>query len=262
MVTVSNQSLSKPSEYETQTIRLTSRLLHIGSSVSQLNPFEYVQSGGYVYLPDQEALARSLRARGFLNDYVQYIEDRQDLTSLLEDALGNEWWTAPGADGEAIFPKKLRIRKWAEDRITDFRPMIRNGFGHHYIPGSSIKGAMRTAIAYYLLKHAKEHHVPDSQHPSAIERRLQQSMGELKRRAKFVDDQLFMDELFTNFSLVGHRGRLRTGPNTDFMRAIHIRDSDTLMERKVKRQGKPPVIKNHPVAAEVIVSSRFNDYRA
>lgn len=262
MVIAANNALVKPDVYETQTIRLTSRMVHIGSAVSQLNPFEYVQTGGFVYLPDQEALARSLRARGFLNSYVQRIEDREEITSLLEDALGENWWQVKGTDGEPIFPKKLRIHKWAQNRITDLRPMIRDGFGYHYIPGSSIKGAIRTAIAYYLLKHAKEHRVPESQRISAIERRLQKSMGELKKRAKFFDDQVFMDQLFTDFNLTGNRSRVRTGPNTDFMRAVHVSDSDPLIEEKVERQGKKPIPKNLPVIAEVIVSSRFNDHRA
>lgn len=49
--------------------------------------------------------------------------------------------------------------KWTLDemhRVTDLRPMIRNGFGQLYIPGSSIKGAIRTAIAYHLLAYADE----------------------------------------------------------------------------------------------------------
>ena len=260
-MTTSQPTLSKPDVYETQTIRLTSRMLHIGSAVSQLNPFEYVQSGGFVYLPNQEALARSLRARGFLNTYIQRIEDREEITDLLEDAFGDDWLQAQG-DGQVIFPKRLRIRKWAQGRITDFRPMIRDGFGYHYIPGSSIKGAIRTAIAYHLLKHAKEHRVPEAQRLSAIEHRLQKSMGDLKRRAKFFDDDVFMDELFSNFALKGDRSNTRTGPNTDFMRAVHVSDSVTLSERKLTSKSGRPFFKNLPVAIETIISSRFQNYRA
>lgn len=263
MVIAPQGALNKPNVYETQEIRLTSRMLHIGSAVSQLNPFEYVQSGGFVYLPDQEALARSLRSRGFLNSYVQRIEDRKDITDLLEDALGEDWLQAKDSEGALIFPERLRIRKWAQGRITDLRPMIRDGFGYHYIPGSSIKGAIRTAIAYHLLKHAKERRVPEAQRISAIERRLQKSMGDLKRRAKFFDDVVFMDELFTNFALKGNRGKARTGPNTDFMRAVHVSDSTPLSERKLtaKKTGRP-FFKNLPVAVETIVSSRFQNYQA
>lgn len=140
--------------------------------------------------------------------------------------------------------------------------MIRDGFGYHFIPGSSIKGAVRTAIAYYLLKHADRYNVPKQSQVSTIEKQLRQSMGELKRKAKFYDDQAFIDTLFTDFSLKGNRGRDRTGPNTDFMRAIHVSDSNPLQEIRVERPGKSPFPRNLPVAAEVIVSSRFNNYQA
>jgi len=259
-------SLAKPDTYETnheiKRIRLTSRLLHIGSAVSRLNPFEYVQTGSFVYLPDQEALARLLKARGFLNSYVQRIEDRDEIVSLLQDALGEDWVKATTSEGEPIFPRRLRIRKWTDAQITDLRPMIRDGFGHHFIPGSSIKGAIRTAIAYHLLKHADRYNVPKQNQVSAIERQLRQSMGELKRKAKFYDDRAFMDTLFTDFSLQGSLGKDRNGPNTDFMRAVQVSDSQPLQEERIERPNRKPLPRNLPVAAEVIVSSRFNNYQA
>jgi CRISPR-associated protein Csm5 len=158
----------------------------------------------------------------------------------------------------------LRIRKWTNEQITDLRPMIRDGFGYHYIPGSSVKGAIRTAIAYHLLKHADQYKVPKQQQVSAIENQLRKSMGELKNRnkAKFFDDKLFMDALFTDFSIEGSCSKEKTGPNTDFMRAVHVSDSGPLKEEKIERPGKKPLPRNLPVVAEVIVSSRFPDYRA
>jgi CRISPR-associated protein Csm5 len=266
MTPKSDLSLTKPDIYkanhEIKRIRLTSRLLHIGSAVPRLNPFEYVQTGKFVYLPDQEALARVLKARGFLNPYIQRIEDREEIVTLLEDALGDDWVKATAPEGEPIFPRRLRVRKWTDARITDLRPMIRDGFGYHFIPGSSIKGAIRTAIAYHLLKHAARYNVSKQHQVSAIEHQLRQSMGELKRKAKFYDDSAFMDALFTDFSLTGNLGRNRTGPNTDFMRAIQVSDSNPLQEEKIERPNRNPVPRNLPVAAEVIVSSRFNNYQA
>jgi CRISPR-associated protein Csm5 len=257
-------SLTKPDVLETRQIRLVSRMLHIGSAVSKLNPFEYVQTGKFVYLPDQEALARVLRQRGALNEYIHRIEDREEIVTLLEDVFGDDWTEATDEEGSPIFPKDLRSLNWSTQRITDLRPMIRNGFGHHFIPGSSIKGAIRTAIAYHLLKNADQYRVPKFSRISEIESQLRQSMGELKRKAKFTDDRLFMDELFSNYGLTyqGREVRTRQGPNTDIMRAIHISDSTPLIEKKVKREGKTPIFRNLPVVAEVIVSSRFPDYKA
>jgi len=88
--------------------------------------------------------------------------------------------------------------------------MIRNGFRHHYIPGSSIKGAIRTAIAYHLLKYADKYGVPKFSRVSEIESQLRQSMGELRRKAKFADDRLFKDELFANYGLTYQGREVRT----------------------------------------------------
>ncbi|MEM8717426.1 MAG: type III-A CRISPR-associated RAMP protein Csm5 [Cyanobacteria bacterium P01_G01_bin.4] len=264
MTVTATGAISKPQVAETKRIRLTSRVLHIGSAVQKLNPFEYVQTGQFVYLPDSEVLSRELRKRGFLNDYIYTIEERKPITQLLKNALGEDWETAKGEDGQAIFPRSLRSLKWAQGTITDLRPMIRDGFGRPYIPGSSIKGAMRTAIAYHLLKNADRYRVAKDNRASAIEKQLRSSMGDLKRKARFTDDSLFMDELFSNFGLSFQEREVkaRQGPNTDFMRAIQVSDSQPLVERRVQREGKRPVFFNLPVATETLVSSRWPDYKA
>jgi CRISPR-associated protein Csm5 len=264
MTTVTNSALAKPKVYETQRIQLTSPLLHIGSAVSRLNPFEYVQTDQRIYLPHQDVLARMLKRRGYLDDYIARIEDREDITSLLEAALGENWRQVKSDRGEAIFPRSMSSLKWVKGRVTDLRPMIRNGMGHLYIPGTSIKGAIRTAIAYHLLKHADQYNVPNPQQISEIERKLRQSMGELKHRAKFFDDKLLMDQLFTDFDLVygDRQAGARKGPNTDFMRAVHVTDTEPLLEQQViNKQGQKGIL-NLPVAAEVIVSSHFPDRKA
>lgn len=263
MVSTPENALSKPEVYETKRIQLTSPMLHIGSEVSKLSPFEYVQTSDRVYLPNREALAKALNRKGKLQEYIRRIEDREEITSLLKDAFGDDWQTEE-FDGESIFPKTGISRKWTEENITDFRPMIRNGFGQRYIPGSSIKGAIRTAIAYHLLKHSNKYQVTQRYRVSEIEKRLRETMGELKRNAKFADDRLFMDNLFAEFDLY-YQGEIvnsRNGPNTDFMRAIHVTDSQPLLEKTLVNKKGNRIPFNIPVAAEVIVSSKFNDNKA
>ncbi len=258
-------ALSKSKDYETKQILLTSPMLHIGSSVPRLSPFEYVQTGSRVYLPNQEALARSLKQRGFLDQYIYEIENRKSIVSLLENAFGEAWQNAKTEQGDPIFPKHLSSLKWTDERITDLRPMIRNGFGALYIPGSSIKGAIRTAIAYHLLKHSDKYSVPQKHQVSAIEERLRQSMGELKRRAKFADDEHFMNTLFSDFQLLrdGKEARGKTSlPNTDFMRAVQVSDSSALVEEKTTNKKGQTIISNLAIVPEVIVSSHFPDGRA
>lgn len=267
MVASQDLTLSRPEFYESRRIQLTSPLLHIGSAVSQLNPFEYVQTAKKVYFPDGEALAKGLQTRGRLNDYIRAIEQREEIADILKQAFGEDWQEATDPQGNPIFPEIFIDAKWTEQKITDLRPMIRNGFGQLYIPGSSIKGAIRTAIAYHLLKHADRYHVPNSQRVSEIEKQLRQKLksGELKSKGKqkFLDDELLMNNLFSNFSLSyqDRAVKARTGPNTDFMRAIQVTDCQPLVKGTLKQKGKP-IAFNVPIVAEVIVSSHFEDERA
>ncbi|MEA5471206.1 type III-A CRISPR-associated RAMP protein Csm5 [Spirulina sp. 06S082] len=262
--------ITKPNVYETARIRLTSPMLHIGSEVSQLSPFEYVETPDRVYLPDKDALAIALLKRGYLNDYIGAIERKESIEDVLDDAFGDNWNRAKSPSGQRIFPPHLSSRNWVEGNITDLRPMIRNGFGYLYIPGSSIKGAIRTAIAYHLLKNSKQYNAPVQ--VSAIEKQLRQKLdsGEFKNKfkQKFADDRLLMNDLFENFSLqYKHESQiyspsLRTGPNTDFMRAIHVTDSQPLLEKTLtSKKGKKQKF-NIPVVSEVVVSSHFSDGKA
>ncbi len=259
-------ALKKPDFYQSKRIQLTSQILHIGSSVSRLNPFEYVQTDKKVYLPNQEALAKGLLSQGrqFLNDYIQAIEERQDITKLLKQAFGIEWWKATDTNDYPIFPKEAISQKLTSEKITDLRPMIRNGMGQLFIPGSSIKGAIRTAIAYHLLKHGDRYQVPSSKRVSEIEKTLRQKLGQINQyQHKFLDDELFMDSLFSEFSLTyQERNFPGKGPNTDFLRALKITDSEPLLESKIKTKKGEEIPVNMPVVAEVIVSSRFPDYLA
>lgn len=268
---LSSIALKKPEVYESKKIQLTSPILHIGSAVSRLNPFEYVQTSKKVYLPNQEALAKALHKKGgrYLNDYIQAISDRQDISNLLKDAFGEQWWSiTDDATGELIFPKNSISLKLTEERITDLRPMIRNGMGQLYIPGSSIKGAMRTAIAYYLLKHECDYNVPFSipfsKRVSEIEQKLgERLLGRINRHEqKSLDKKLFMESLFSDFTLTyQNRKFFGNSQNTDFLRALKVSDSEPLSEPKIPKQGKSIPV-NLPVVAEVIVSSRFPDYLA
>lgn len=261
----SDHILSKPEVYETKQIQLTSPILHIGSAVSKLSPFEYVATSKRVYLPNSEVLAKAFQQQGRLDEYIRRIENQEDLTTLLQATFGDNWENACDSNKEAIFPKHTSSLRWTQQKITDLRPMIRNGFGQLYIPGSSIKGAIRTAIAYHLLKHADKYGLPRTQQLSEIELKLHESMGQIKQRPKFADDKLFMDALFSEYNFI-YQDKPALGktssPNLDLMRAIQVTDSQPLLERKVTdKQGKPHFY-NLPVTAEVIIISYWEDDKA
>lgn len=267
MVTYSDLNIKKPKILESRRIQLISPILHIGSEVQKINKFEYVQTDDKIYIPNQEALAKALKRRGdsFLNKYIQIIKERGDITILLNEAFPSGWLNEKDADGNLIFPRTGISCNWAGE-LTDLRPMIRNGMGHRYIPGSSIKGAIRTAIAYHLIKHADKHQVPSSKQVSEIEKTLRQKLklGQLNQyQQKSLDDELFMNSLFSEFNLT-HQERifLAKGANSDFLRVLKITDTKPLLESKIITEKGQEIPINIAVVAEVLVSSRFLDYLA
>ncbi len=139
------------------------------------------------------------------------------------------------------------------------------GWEQLYIPGSSIKGAIRTAIAYYLLKHGDRYNVPKNQKVSEIEKKLRSKLGELgnKHKQKSADDDLFMETLFSEYTLT-YQGKIYNGSsqNTDFLRVLSVSDCEPLIERKLTNKKGQSIPINLPIVAEVIVSSRFPDYLA
>lgn len=252
---------------EVKKFQLYSQMFRIGSEVPTLNPFEYVVApNNRVYLPDCDALAQALREEGKLQEYINRIEDRKEIKTLLKNTFGDRWYNIETDDGKPIFPDYRSSKRLTDKEITDLRPMIRNGMGKLYVPGSSIKGAIRTAIAYYLLKHEEQFRVPQQNRISSIESQLKKSLGELKHRAKFVDDRLFMDDLFANYGLTYQDRNApvqeRPNPNTDIMRAIHVSDTEPIEKfEKLNKQGQT-VIYNQPLVTEVLVTSHFNDGKA
>ena len=266
MLSSSSTSLTKPQLLDSCTIQLTSPMLHIGSEVQKLSPFEYVATTKFVYQPNAEGLARSLYQQSRLPDYLDAIKRRKSILPILKQAFGEGWFEAQDADGQMIFPKVTRSLCWADsEQVSDLRPMIRNAYGQLYIPGSSIKGAIRTAIAYYLLKNADEFQVPGRVRRSAIEEQIRTRLepGHISKYDQGrLDDAIFERPLFNDFQLRDDLSQVKQGANTDFMRAVKVTDSKPLIEpEKLLPNGKKR-FQNVPVVAEVLVSSHDADDRA
>ena len=261
----------RQANYESKTIRLSSPILHIGGQIASLSGFEYVQTSSQVYIPNQEELAKILFRQGqvFLDNYVSTIEQNGNIENLLQQAFGQNWSELKSLTGQPIFHN---VRpKWTQKKghkITDLRPMIRNGMGQLYIPGSSIKGAMRTAVAYHLLKHSDRYQVPSTNRLSMIEQKLRQKLerNQINNRNKaFLDDQLEIDRLFNNYYLIYQNQIIKpkNKQNTDFFRAIKVYDSQPLLPKTGTSPNNYPEVEcNTPVIAEVLVSSYFNNNKA
>ena len=141
-----------------QTIKLTVLTpLHIGAGTEKRMAvgidYFYMPDEKKVYIIDTNKLFAALRQKGAdLSIYSQMIAQKQ--TKSLQKFLF-ETLKIPIT---SISSKAYSISNTPENEINTF---IRSGLNQPYIPGSSLKGAIRTAVFHYLYetheKKAEEH---------------------------------------------------------------------------------------------------------
>lgn len=106
---------------------------------------EYILENGYIYVPDQARFWDFLEERGLVEDYEDYlVNQKMDL-------------------GVWLASKKIYQKNYDEFTLTKYEcgkldkrhqilPFIKDPYGMPYIPGSSLKGMLRTALLAYDIK--------------------------------------------------------------------------------------------------------------
>jgi CRISPR/Cas system CMR subunit Cmr6 (Cas7 group RAMP superfamily) len=119
--------------------------LHIGGASEKhaQKGLDYIQQGNQVFMIDEKKLLMALLEKNKLDDYSYEIaENATDVQSLLAKYKINPATIAVG--GKSI----------QADRVTDdlLRTFVKNGLGQEYVPGSSIKGAVRSVLFHHFSK--------------------------------------------------------------------------------------------------------------
>lgn len=172
--------------------------IHIGNG-NKISPIEYVADGKFHRINMDEL----------------FMDEKFDIDGFLEDTkmgsfyLGERYGgiakrhTLYSIDASNDAMNYIRLRK---PEILEF---IKTG-GKPYIPGSSIKGAIRTAIMWYILKEDKELHLEFIKY---IRRILQNK--ESRPDKKYVADEI-------------EKKIFGKDPNHDAMRLMQISDTPPL----------------------------------
>lgn len=142
--------------FEVWQMCLTTRSpVHIGGAVAEVGPLEVAVHGRRAYRVAEDRLIPALAARGLADAFVletlreagsPSLHDFLSRHGLLNDAFLKE---------VAVSSARLAVPA-SREAVRKFRPFIRDGRGRPYIPGSSIKGALRTAILYMTLARIEE----------------------------------------------------------------------------------------------------------
>lgn len=95
--------------------------------------------------------------------------------------------------------------------VGDVREFIKDPFGYAFLPGSSVKGTLRTAFAYALARH-----IPVKEALEKVLREADEQIRRNRRARRERVDRDFLKPVFGN------------GPTVDLFKALHVGDSAPL----------------------------------
>ncbi|MBC7328633.1 type III-A CRISPR-associated RAMP protein Csm5 [bacterium] len=178
--------------------------LHIGGRFQSIFPFEYIIDGDRLIVVREDKLGKFLEQKGVLSDFIRGFE--QPGFSLTQYLKNKNLLTPQLLKEVALYSCKLEGTSPIGKSI---RPFTRDAFQRPYVPGTAIKGAMRTALWYYKVK----------SDPATWESKVREAVRK-KGIAKIVDDELDK-EIFQNYRL----NDKNNSPYTDILRVIKVSDS-------------------------------------
>ncbi|WP_141266347.1 type III-A CRISPR-associated RAMP protein Csm5 [Thermodesulfovibrio sp. Kuro-1] len=195
---------------------VTKSPVHIGGVEQKKTRFEFIIHDNYLYPISEDRLAEFLSKKNLIFDYCAQLENKAHLFNLADFLKSKAF----------ILNESLLLKLSSDKRIylnhnaslmQDYRPYIRDGFGIPYIPGTSIKGVIRTAILYNLLKELKESSYEDFE--VNFERRIVEDIEQKKSKRDF--SAWLNKEYFEGFKLLGKE----KSPHTDWLKMLKISDA-------------------------------------
>jgi len=200
--------------------------IHIGGREQRLSPLEYVISEGRCFIMNEDRLSEDLLKRGKLTPFLNQVqrEGRHfDLEVFLRrNGLVQSDFLSSNSSYSSGCPVDLR---------RDLRPFIRDGFSRPYIPGSAIKGVIRTSLLYVILdrlhegrrKQLLDDFVEGKLREFKRDPRGQRGFRWFQERFKQWFAQRLDQEIFQKFEIrTKQRGY---DPHSDILRAIKVSDS-------------------------------------
>ena len=161
--------------------------LHVGSGRELLRGYDFVAHQGRTWRIDEDALLEAALGGGAFDDALM----RRPAAELLR--------SEDFEPGSGLFRYVIEGTPHARSEGSQVVEQVKDAFDRPYLPGSSLKGALRTVLAWGM--YDAEERQPD--------------LGRLKRRRSWAAQPL-EQALF---------GR---DPNHDWLRALRVRDSAPL----------------------------------
>jgi len=201
--------------FEKKRMKLTIKSpIHIGSADQRITPFEYIRHGQYVFQISDEKLAIFLQKRNLIDLYVSAVQKEGHRFRLMDFFKGKG---VTIKEDDLLFLSKAKSKIIGDaSRLQEYRPFITDGFGNQYIPGTSLKGVIRTAILYNALLNYKTND-PNGFQSEVTEKIKKTSQSDFRKKKAFI---WLQEKWLENFKLSGKNN----SPNTDWLRMLHVSD--------------------------------------
>jgi len=232
---------------EKHTYRVTSLSpFHIqggdGSGDYGMGYFRRSDSDDYIYLVDTVKLQRYIYehhgglkgVEKFANLLTQAVENKQNIgIKTFLDQIGFDYNNTLKISKGKVY---ARTKRGKRDQF-----FIRNGMDQPYLPGSSIKGVLRTAVLWKILKSVQDANPEEFKKVigNYIEDNIQDIKGTFKkysaRKKKENFTKNIVENVFQSYSLIDdpHQPKRKVkslSPFTDLFRCIKVKDSVPIAE--------------------------------
>uniref|UniRef100_A0A831ZNN2 CRISPR system Cms protein Csm5 n=1 Tax=Desulfacinum infernum TaxID=35837 RepID=A0A831ZNN2_9BACT len=197
--------------------------IHIGTREGALQPMEFLFDGRQVHVVDETKLGRFLMQKNLMDTFVQHAFSgelrKKGLHGFLREKLRDADFAKIGAEVSAY-----SVPGGSPD-MGDFRPFVRDGFGRVYLPGTSIKGVLRTAFLYALLKEegsgSRGQPHPREGRVTTWIRDLRDKPKKYKERTKKFLSAPLQEDLLQSWTIPGNAH----DQNRDILRCLKVRDA-------------------------------------
>lgn len=189
--------------------------IHIGSREGSLRTTDFISHKGKTYVIDEDKFCEFLLDHNLIDDFVDSVSS--GFRSIAEYLKGKD---IKDLD-KNIRDIALRSIRGGEDRMRDFRPFVRDAHGQVFIPGTSIKGTLRTSLLHGILSGDPRLR---GEKGSWVENNLRQlSSGERGKEKKQFSYKILQRDILQNFRIPGTDQK--DGPNRDILRCLTVRDA-------------------------------------
>ena len=198
--------------YKIKLITISPVFIGGGEKLSSLD-YLYDFNKGELKLIDEQKFSKFLQKNNLLDNFINYILNNKFIKLF-------EWAKTVNLDLTKydIFKKSYKYSKSDNKVRNDINLFIKNNLGHAYIPGSSIKGVIRTAI---LQKKLNENPEIKNKYKSIFEQALKnRKIKELEKIEKDIEKDLICISMPNKFKK----------EIADVFRGIQVTDSKEFKE--------------------------------